>query len=173
MDPMLWLLIALLLGLGGSWRLLTLSHREPPARILASDPWLIEARARAQQQLPLLRQLLLLHPEQTLIKLRIHRDDAQYQGQWADVIDHDEDGLTVRTRGLGQRRRLAWDELEDWQVELDDGTIRGGFTVVATWAIHHRRSGRWPAAARRWLPRFPDAPVPGSSTGGGGSKRLG
>ncbi|HHO50183.1 MAG TPA: hypothetical protein ENK18_04740 [Deltaproteobacteria bacterium] len=173
MDPLLWLLIALFLGVAGGWRLL----RRPPApqriQISALDPLLDEARSQVQASLPRLQQLLLEHPGRVLIKFRIPRDDGRYQGQWAEVVTHDPGGLQLRTRGLGRRLQLPWSEIEDWQVELDSGVTHGGFTVVAAWRIQHRQSGRWPTAARRWLPRFLDVPDPGSSAGGGGSKPPG
>jgi hypothetical protein len=45
-------------------------------------------------------------------------------------------------------------EIEDWQVELEDGTIRGGFTTLAQAEIAKREGQSVPSHVRDMLARI-------------------
>lgn len=47
-------------------------------------------------------------------------------------------------------------EVEDWQIELDDGTIRGGFTTRAQAEIAKRQGERVPHHIEDMLRRMTD-----------------
>ena len=138
------------------WRSWVPSEGSPRVRIAPTDPILQRARERARAELPALHALLEEHRERAQIKLMVAAG-AEYAGQWADVLAWDAAGATVLERGPFRERAVPWADVEDWQVELPDGTLRGGFTVVACWRIRERETGRLPSEARRELPRFLDA----------------
>lgn len=52
--------------------------------------------------------------------------------------------------------RLRMEALEDWQVELDDGSIRGGFTTRAQALIADREGWRVPRHVRAMVARMID-----------------
>ena len=162
------MLVALGLIAVAAWRMLRLEPAEAKPRIIwGDDPLLVAARARAQDTLPRLRQLIDAPGGEALIKLRIDRGDQPYQGQWADIVAHDGTSVQIRIRGSVGVDTLSWDRVEDWQVTLPDGTIHGGHTVVAAWRIRHRQGVALPLGARHQLSRFVDDTGEGPAGAGG------
>lgn len=56
----------------------------------------------------------------------------------------------------GMESMISVDEIEDWQVELDDGTVRGGFTTRAQAEIAKRQGERVPRHIEDMLRRMAD-----------------
>jgi hypothetical protein len=110
----------------------------PPMAVADDDPLLVEALARARETLPAFLALLPEHPGRAFVRLG---DGTEHP--WAQVERLDGDHLVVRVED-GAARPVDLSAVEDWQVELPDGTIRGGFTLHAMFAIHRRDVGKVP-----------------------------
>ncbi|MBK7859884.1 MAG: ankyrin repeat domain-containing protein [Archangiaceae bacterium] len=101
----------------------------------ASDPLIAKAVEKAQSTLGTLRSLFAERPRDTMVKVPFTTDTGNVEHVWARVLALDE--VTVRGRietpPTSQRGKLEreqqWrvSEIEDWQVEQRDGSIRGAF----------------------------------------------
>ncbi|MBX2796203.1 MAG: hypothetical protein KTR31_01000 [Myxococcales bacterium] len=153
-----WLFIVLaLVGIASWWLMAPDPPRPEQIRISPSDPLLEQARIRTRDTLGLLREHLTHRRSQVLVKFRVAGLDHEYRGQWGQVLAFDDNALTVRPSGSHASRTLTWEQVEDWQLTLPDGNVRGAFTVVAIWRIRERDAGRLPPGIERQLPRFLDA----------------
>lgn len=90
------------------------------------------------------------------MKLAFDTDGGEREHVWAEVLDVSGDVITARIvtppvthRGsLPERIDLPLADLEDWQVFLPDGRIRGGFSTQAMAAACERDGRPVPRALR-------------------------
>jgi hypothetical protein len=113
------------------------------------DPLWVASRERARQNLPLLRTLQLEHGGEIAVKFPFVTDTGTREHVWGRLLDLRERDMwvTVITPPLShkgvppQHLKVPVDDLEDWQLDLPDGKIRGGFSTMAQINIF-RRDGR-------------------------------
>jgi hypothetical protein len=136
-----------------------LSARATP--IAPDDPIWVEAVTRARATLPTLLQL---HREgqEVWVKFRLARHGSAAEHVWGRVLSAAADVLhcTIETPPIDSSGPAETDvpigELDDWQVQLEDGSIRGGFTTRAQARISERDGTRVPRYIRDQIARMVD-----------------
>ena len=139
----------------------------PPLAIAADDPLLAAAEKKARATLPAFLALLPEHAGRALVKFAWTPETGGTEHLWARVERREGDRLHVQVETppvapgpFDLARRVDLAEVEDWQVELLDGTIRGGFTVHAMFDIHRRDVGKVPRHLAAHEARFVDCRKP-------------
>lgn len=135
----------------------------PAPEVAENDPILREAEARARRTLPDFLRLLPLHPGRAYVRFAFPPDGGETEHLWARVEGYAGGVFAVRVETppaahegpFEAERAVPRDAVEDWQVEMDDGTIRGGFTLHALFDIWRRERGelpgRWAALEARYV----------------------
>lgn len=146
-----WPLIALILLVVSFVVLLTIKSRasRAGAYIDTSQPAWIEAVAKARAAVPTLRELFAQREAPVDVKYSLQNSAGDTEHVWGELLElaDDEFSADLRTPLIRGRLvspppfRLPLSALEDWQVELPDGRIRGGFTTQLEIALA-RRDGR-------------------------------
>jgi hypothetical protein len=134
------------------------------APIATNDPLLLAAQARAKETLPIFQQLAPAHMTDAMVKFRFAVTDGTEQ-VWAYLRALDGDHLRVSVAHplvdanipVPEEQSITLDEVTDWQIEMHDGTIRGGFTNHAMFPIHRRDGYPIPREALQHEARFIDA----------------
>jgi hypothetical protein len=132
--------------------------------IAEHDPAMPGARVRAQQLLPLLRELFARSPEDTAVKFPFRTDAGQVEHVWGMLLALTEDTFTARVVTPPTSQTSAFEpvqtrplaELEDWQVEQRDGMMRGGFGMQVMFAVVRRELGRLPRGFAAHEKRYVD-----------------
>lgn len=128
------------------------------------DPAMLGARSLAREQLPLLRELFALSPEDTAVKFPFRTDAGQVEHVWGMLMALTADTFTARVMTPPTSQESAFEpvqtrplaELEDWQVEQRDGRMRGGFGLQVTFAVVRRELGRLPRGLAEHEKRYVD-----------------
>jgi len=136
----------------------------PPLEVRPDDPLMREAEARARKALPTFLRLLPEHPGRAYVKFAFATDSGATEHLWGRVEAREGDRLRVQAEtpprdhegAFDPERTLAPADIEDWQVELEDGTIRGGYTLHAMFAIHRRDVGAIPKRFAAFEARYVD-----------------
>jgi hypothetical protein len=137
------------------------------AAIANDDPLLLAALAEAKRTWPELERWFRERPRDTVVKFRLAMESGEPENVWGDLLALGEGVATVRLRTppYGRPLRAITDPLEvplaeviDWQVVLDDDTLRGGFTQQATFRILERDQGSLPKAYAEQLARYRNEP---------------
>lgn len=146
-----WALILLVLLVFSMILLLARRSRQSHAGsyVDTSQPAWIEAVARARAAVPVLRELVAAREAPVDVKYALQNSAGDTEHVWGELLElaDDEFCANLRTPLLRGRLvssppfRLPLSALEDWQAELPDGTIRGGFTTQLEIALA-RRDGR-------------------------------
>lgn len=126
--------IAKMLQAGGAAPYLIL----PSTAVPDDDPLLLKARARAQETRDVMLGLFPEHTDSTTVKVPFTTDGGQTEHIWCDLLAVDGDTMKthIRTYPHTQTTKISLDqdfplsEMEDWQVELRDGTLRGGYSFA-------------------------------------------
>lgn len=155
--------VLLALAGAGMWWLMSEPSPRGPLRLRTADPWFEAARTEARRTVPEFRRLLAEHPGRGMVKQRVNRPDGIYRGRWADVREVSERGVEGVLRGPNRPVDIAWNEIEDWQITLPDGTFAGAYTVMAAWKVRERHFGGMPVDGVRDLARFRDWPTFGNT----------
>lgn len=109
----------------------------PPFEVAPDDPLLIEAIGKARETLDQFRELYAQRPRDSYVKISARSEDGRTEHLWGQLLDLTEDSMRLKPVNLhaayngpleGELERPVSD-LEDWQVELPDGNIRGGYTL--------------------------------------------
>ena len=120
--------------------------------IAVDDPLMLEAYAKARASLDTLRELVAASNE-AAVKFPLPNAAREIEHVWGDVVSIDADRVSARivtpliegpTPDAPVDVSLA--DVEDWQVTLEDGRIRGGFTTRAQIAIARREGYHIPRA---------------------------
>jgi hypothetical protein len=160
------------LGLGAIADLLTRGPPEP-LPLAADDPLLEDATRRARQTLPELRRLRLSDAGPAAVKFAFTTDGGAIENVWADVLALHGDDVVARlvSRPVTQRAtpparlRVPIAAIEDWQVTLPDGAVRGGFSSLAMLEACRRDGRPIPRALQKV--RFLDGAEPEAAIAGG------
>ncbi|MCA9736888.1 MAG: hypothetical protein R3E98_17180 [Gemmatimonadota bacterium] len=114
------------------------SRREPPGAFedMTSPPW-SDAIAKARGSVPTLRELFPAHRGRIAVKFPLQTSRGELEHVWGELLELGQDSFvagldTPPRRGKPVGRppyTLALSELEDWQLEMPDGAIRGGYTT--------------------------------------------
>lgn len=128
------------------------------------DPDMLRAALRAKEALPTLRELARERPGHAAVKFAFTTDANTTEHLWADLLELGESTMRVRVRtkpathegdfALEQERPIA--DVEDWQVEMADGTIRGGFGFGPIFAKAKKDLGALPPGLAEHEHRFVD-----------------
>ncbi len=159
-----WLLFAgvglLLAALWFVLGILRMRRRATP--IQQDDPWLHQAMQRARDSTDSMVQLL-AQGEQVAIKFPLTNTAGDIEHVWGGVQGIAGDALQVVIMTplfVGPTPKgsvhVARSELEDWQVFLSDGRIRGGYTTQAQLAVCRREGVPIPRALLQQEPHFFD-----------------
>lgn len=141
---------------GGIW---DLGDGDLVTAIPASDPDMQHARARARASIDALRALLAERPGHASVQVAFEGDAGVVESHWAELVALDADTMKVRTKGAeapeGTEERPL-DDLVDWRVEMEDGTIRGGFGLGVIFARAKKSLGELPPGLAEHARRFVD-----------------
>ncbi len=115
--------------------------RKPPKapfELSPEDPLLLDAIQKARQSLPRMEELFAQRPRDTYVKVTIDDKQGDPVHLWGQLLQLEEGMMRFKpmNQPLGEtdllpetlERPLA--DLEDWQVELADGKIHGGYTIT-------------------------------------------
>jgi len=119
------------------------------AAISNDDPLMLAAIAEAKRTWPHFLELFARYPKDSLVKFRLRVESGEIENVWGDLLELEGDRLTayLRTPPVGRvslpSRELTFpvEEVVDWQVMVEDGSLRGGFTQQATIRILERENG--------------------------------
>lgn len=134
------------------------------APIAADDPLMLKAQQQAVAGLPTLRQLFKASPRDTMVKFAFKSERGQVEHLWGDLVELGDASFTarVKTKPLAANGRyqniqeFPLSELEDWQVEQRDGTIRGGFSYQVIFYRTTQQLGALPKGLAEHKVRFVD-----------------
>lgn len=130
------------------------------------DPLMLEALARAREGMARFLEQMETSTDDAVVKLRFVSNSDQVEHLWAEVLERlgpRELGVRLVTPPVthsGQLDRLYRcdvDDIEDWQFRAADGTIEGGFTQRAMFAIARRDGVRLPDDLRKIEREYPSA----------------
>ena len=132
--------------------------------VATNDPLIVAAQARAKEMLPTFLKLAPDHLADAMVKFRFPVTEGTEQ-VWAYVRAIDGNHLRVSVAhplvdpdvAVPEEQDVGVDEIMDWQIEMQDGTIRGGFTNHAMFPIHRRDGHPIPRKALAHEARFIDA----------------
>lgn len=119
----------------------------PPINIQSDDPLMLEAMARARATLDTFKALLNQARQDASVKLYFVSNSGEVEHLWAEVLEVlDEDSLGIRlltppVTHKGPLERLwtcSFADIEDWQIRDVNGSIHGGFSQRAIFAIARR-----------------------------------
>lgn len=129
-----------------------------------SSPDWHEATARAQASIALLRELHASGRAPVWVKYPLTNAKGETEHVWGELqqIDDILFRATLETPLIGGAPstsppyELGLSALEDWQVEMPDGSIRGGFTTQVEIAMARKNGRHVPSHAARMEGRFVD-----------------
>jgi len=130
----------------------------------ADDPDIQRSVALAQSKLPTLRELYAERPSHTSVKIAFETDKGTTEHLWADVLSLDADKMRLKVKTPPATHEGDFDpelerpvaDIEDWQVELADGKIRGGFGYAVIFARAKKDLGSLPPGLAEHEHRFVD-----------------
>lgn len=126
------------------------------------DPLMVAAKFEAKASW---QAFLLVYPEHRqdcIIKFRLATTDDSVENVWGDLLEIDSESAKVYLRTLpvaemdlpDRNLVIPAEDIVDWQIEFQDGTLRGGFTMRATFRIFEREEGYMPPAFLEQLARY-------------------
>lgn len=128
------------------------------------DPLMKEAVSRARSEFPRFLGIYPEHKEDTIVRFPFTTVEGTVEHLWGDLVEVSGDRARVFTRTIPTTneedfepgREIALADITDWQVEMRDGTLRGGYTNRAAFKIFERTEGMMPALFKEHLARFRD-----------------
>jgi hypothetical protein len=137
----------------------------PPGSFVDTDsPEWREAAAKAQASIPLMRELFDAGQYLVGVKYTLLNSHGEREHVWGEVLALSDDSVTAtletplrRGRPTGVPPfRTPLSELADWQVQLPDGTVRGGFTTRLDIKLAREQGLQIPAHMLAMEGRFAD-----------------
>ena len=137
--------------------------RKGGAAIAKNHPMMLEAFAEAKRTWGDFVALFGERPNDAVVKYRLLTAAGTTEIVWGDLLalNQEEAIVMLKTPPLGglvnpgePRMAVPIAEVVDWQVVMDDGTLRGGFTQQATFRIIEREKGSLPPAYKTELARY-------------------
>lgn len=128
------------------------------------DPLLMEAKAKAKESMGRLRELFPAHRQDTVVRFRLSIPNGSDEFVWGDLLDLSGEQAKVflrtpPTQEVAIKERtmtITADSIDDWQIELRDGSLLGGFTNQAMFRVYEREEGQLHPAFREQIARFRD-----------------
>lgn len=128
------------------------------------DPLMKEARRLAAETMPALRALFPEHPHDTVVRFGLRVKSGKTEFVWGDLLELSDSTAKVFLRTPPTEEADIPDrtltilvaDIDDWQVEFRDGTLRGGFTNRAVFRITEREEDRLHPTLREELQRYRD-----------------
>jgi uncharacterized protein YegJ (DUF2314 family) len=128
------------------------------------DPLMVEAVQKARSSLDRMRTLYPEHCTDTVVRFPLRTKSGRIEQVWGDLLELGNDTAKVYLRTppvedaeLSDRTiEVALADISDWQIEMRDGSLRGGFTNRAMFRIFEREEGAPHPAAKEQLARFKD-----------------
>lgn len=128
------------------------------------DPLIVIAQNRAKETIETFLELAPAHMDDAMVKFRFPVTEGTEQ-VWAYLRAIEGDRLRVSVAHplvdssvrVPDEQEIALTDVTDWQIEMQDGTIRGGFTNHAMFGIHRRDGHDIPSEALPHEARFVDA----------------
>jgi len=129
------------------------------------DPVMEEAKRRAGETFDEFRKLYPGHHEDSMVKFRFETDKEATEFLWGDLLELTDADAKVFVRTPPVKHEGEFDrtmevsvaDIVDWQVELPDGNLRGGFTNRAMFKIFEREQGYMHPKFKKHVQRFLDA----------------
>jgi len=120
-----------------------------------SAPLMLKATEKARATLDTLRSLYKQSPRDAMVKVPFRTDSGNLEHLWGEVVDLTSEKVRVRIRTMPnshnskfekvQERPIA--DIEDWQFQQRDGSIRGGFGYQVLFLRMREKTGGLP---RQW-----------------------
>ncbi len=136
----------------------------PPFEIQADDPLFLEAIAKARESVDQLRELYVQRPRDSYVKISCRSEAGVTEHLWGQLLDLTADRMRLKPTNLHPayhgpledafERPLS--DLEDWQVELPDGMIRGGYTIKVMFQRVREQDASFPDALAEQQSRYLD-----------------
>lgn len=151
------------LGLGLLWALAR-RRSQTGHPVDTNDPIWTTAIASARATVGEMRRLHAQYGSDVYVKFPLAAKNGQIEHVWGPLLDSTKEPVQVglATPPVGGLKSeppfaVGCDELEDWQLVLPDGKVRGGFTTQAQIALARR--GGWPVPhnVRHMEGKFVDA----------------
>jgi uncharacterized protein YegJ (DUF2314 family) len=128
------------------------------------DPLMVEAVQKARSSLDRMRTLYPEHCTDTVVRFPLRTKSGRIEQVWGDLLELGSDTAKVYLRTLPVEEAelpdrtidVALADISDWQIEMPDGSLRGGFTNRAMFRIFEREEGAPHPAAKEQLARFKD-----------------
>jgi hypothetical protein len=128
------------------------------------DPLMLEAREQAKATLPRFFELFPDHRQDAMVKFGFTNASGTVENLWGDLVEVSDEEATVFVRtppvecppDFERRRTIRRDGIVDWQIEMPDGTLRGGYTNRVMFKIFEREQGYMHPKLLPQLARFKD-----------------
>jgi uncharacterized protein YegJ (DUF2314 family) len=128
------------------------------------DPVMAEARAKAKETFGNFRELYPEHRSDSVVRFALKTDDGNIEKVWGDLLELEESKAKIylRTPPVGKvnlperTMEIAVSDIEDWQIAMRDGSIRGAYTIMALCKIFEREEGYMHPKFKEHLERFVD-----------------
>lgn len=159
--PLVWMLLLCVPLI--AWMVVK-SRARPGMQVdTTSQPW-ATAIARTQASVPTLRELFADGGSPIDVKFPLQNSKGETEHVWGELQTLSEETFTADLRTPMRRGRpmsqppfeLPIAALEDWQVELPDGRIRGGFTTQLEISLARQQGHAIPAHIESMARRFVD-----------------
>jgi uncharacterized protein YegJ (DUF2314 family) len=129
------------------------------------DPLMAAARRKARETFAEFLALYPAHQADAMVKFRFETDHGTRENLWADLVSIDGQTATIYVRTpprqhggpFERRQQIPAERIIDWQIEMPDGTIRGGYTNRALFQIYKREAGAMHPKLLAVYRRFQDA----------------
>jgi len=129
--------------------------------VSADDPLMLEAKRRALESFADFARIYPEHKEDSIVKFPISTSQGT-EYVWGDLLELGSDTAKVYLRTLpagevelsDRHITIPVSSIIDWQIEFTDGTLRGGFTMQATYRIFARENGHMPRLFEEQLARY-------------------
>lgn len=113
------------------------------------DPLMKEAREEGKRTFPEFAKIYPSHISNSIVKFGFLTDSGKKEFLWGDLLELNENSAKVfiRTPPVNHKGEIvreiiiSTEDIIDWQVEFQDGTLRGGFTNLAMFKIFEREEG--------------------------------
>ncbi len=137
--------------------------RRGGAAIAKNHPLMLEAYAEAKRTWADFVALLAERPNDAVVKFRLLTAAGTTEIVWGDLValNQEEAVVTLKTPPFGglvnpgePRMTIPLADVVDWQIVMDDETLRGGFTQQATFRIIEREKGSLTPQYKHELARY-------------------
>ena len=128
------------------------------------DPLMETARTRARETFGEFLELFPHHKQDSMVRFRFETDIGEVEYVWGDLSEINSAAAKVYLRTFPIQHRgpldramdVSRENIDDWQIELRDGSLRGGFTNQASFKVFEREQGYMHPKFKVHLARFRD-----------------